>query len=383
MENIINFLSDDCKEWFSKQSNETIANIIQNYFNNSVSKNDIFTSKNNNFVSKTLNTEVELEDNQFAETEVVRYIPKTIASAHIGQTGEDYIKKLLDKTGLWIIEDIKTKSKSGDIRCKPHYDLLSPLYSLSVEVKKYNTTIPYAQVEKFYRDLSNNNEYSMGLFISICKPIARIPTKFYHETKLINGQYRFLIFLNLDGMYDEKIIKIASEILIFQSCNYIKINQSHITQLNQILFNINKFNDLKINLVNLKTITNNNINEMERMIDSIYSEMESSINVIKLDMPVLNNKIIFDNKDIMFEKLSLPEIVKRFINSFETKYNSGITYSKNKNIESIEFYNIAVQISFDEINIITNDSYITEQPNYTNYNKKNKCVTYNINDWKF
>jgi hypothetical protein len=36
-----------------------------------------------------------------------------------------------------------------------------------VEVKKYKNAVPYAEVEKFYRDLYENVEYTMGIFISI------------------------------------------------------------------------------------------------------------------------------------------------------------------------------------------------------------------------
>jgi hypothetical protein len=355
-------LTIECLDWYKKQPDNIIAKIIQDYYDE-----NIYEEPKLNVVPFKV-----------PATVLQNTMLQTYTSAKIGQIGEEQIKLYLRNTGLWILEDIKTKSKSTDIKAKPYYETLNPLFSLCVEVKKYSTTVPYKEVEKFYRDLSNNNEFSMGLFISINNTIARIPTRFYHETKLINGQYRFLIFLSLDGMQDEKIIKLASEILIFQSCNFIKINNSHITQLNQLLNNINRFNDLKSNLINLKESTNNSINEMEQMINTIYNEMELSINVIKMDMPVLCNKFEFDNSDTLFDKISFDKNVKLFIKKFTF---DKITYSRNKNIECVEFLDIKLEISASEVLIYTSDLYIKDQTNYVTYNKKNKSVIYNLNDW--
>jgi hypothetical protein len=253
MDEIEKYIDEENMNWFKKQTAQTIAALI-------------------NQTCKSMSCRT-IEPVQTRQTDFVRQ--SDAVAAFIGQKGETDVRELLRKTNLWILEEKKTKSKSGDIRAKPSSDPLCPIYPLMVEVKNYKNNIPYSEVEKFHRDLHNNIEYSMGLFISIDRKICNIDSSIYYETKLINGKYRFLVYLSF---VDEKIIKVVSEVLMFQFSNSKKLNESDLVQINQIIDSINNFHSLKIQLESMK----GNVDNMIRLVDKIYFEMDMATKKLQI-----------------------------------------------------------------------------------------------------
>lgn len=225
-----------------------------------------------------------------------------------------------------------------------------------VEVKNYKNNVPYAEVEKFHRDLHNNIEYTMGLFISIDRKICNIDTNIYYETKLINGKYRFLVYLTF---VDEKILKVVSEVLLFQYANNEKINESHIVQLNQIFESIKTFHNLKIQMESMK----DNINEMILTVDKLYCEMETAINKIKM------------KPFITIQEFDKPDSFKPKVKKFIKKINYVGKFTLKDDV--LEFGEIKVNLTTDIVRVP--DS-MNLGDKFLIHDKVEKYIAYNIED---
>lgn len=336
MDEIEKYIEEENMEWFKKQTPKSIACIINAFKRVYVSETQIVCSK----------------EQRIIENE----IKQSCVAPLIGQKGEKDVREILKSTNLWILDEKKTKSKSGDIKAKPCYDILSSKYPLMVEVKNYKNNVPYAEVEKFHRDLHNNIEYTMGLFISIDRKICNIDSDIYYETKLINGKYRFLVYLTF---LDEQILKVVSEVLLFQYANNEKINESHIVQLNQLFESIKLFHNLKTQMENMK----DNINEMILTVDRLYCEMESSINKIKM------------KPFITIQEFDSPDSFKPKIKKFIKKINYEGKFTLNDDI--LQFGEIRINLSTEIVKVP--DS-MNLGDKFLIHDKMEKYMAYNIID---
>jgi hypothetical protein len=275
-------------------------------------------------------------------------------SALIGQEGEKYVRNLLNQLNIWQLDEIKTSKCSGDIKGKPNTrDHIHKNYSLIVEVKNYTKSIPFAEVEKFYRDIEHNADYNMGIFVSLNQPIARIPKNIYYENKIIGGIYRHLVFINLNTDKNENldILKTISELLIMQSCCYNKLDSNHAFHVTEIVNNLNKFTDLRVQIRELRKVLNDSTTNMEHLVIELEHNIKKHIDILRKDIDI-NDKVDFDAKAIceMVELLNTTQKNKMDLIEFLNMINESENLFKfilNKKL------NIKFTLVNSKINIIS------------------------------
>jgi len=89
-------------------------------------------------------------------------LEKTLGSSTKGKQGEKEFEELIALYTDWAkVHDVSKSSHSTDIRCKIRK--CSTLF----EVKKYSDDIPHKEVVKFERDMEENQDCPLGVFISL------------------------------------------------------------------------------------------------------------------------------------------------------------------------------------------------------------------------
>lgn len=179
----------------------------------------------------------------------------TKSSYEKGVTGEEYIKDLL-KYDIGYNNDL-----AGDLTVKE--------YNIMLEIKNYESTIPYVECEKFYRDLGLNT-YKGGIFISLK---SRITKKGLFEFDLKNNCI-FMVSSN------KELIETAIEILNehIESIKYVNKMSAH-----KVIKKMNKLKEL--------------------------CDMENVMRDIELLRKLIDTKLVKLNKDILSKDLRMRDLI--------------------------------------------------------------------------
>ncbi len=286
-----------------KLDNKTIGLFINSVFdllNNkgieifdfiNIENNNFIENKNNNFIENKNNNFIENKNNNFIENKnnILKIIEnknnenKNKSSYDIGFCGENYVRNLLLKTNCWILNNKKTKNKSGDILGYSVKRKINNIDNFMVEIKKYNNIVPYSEVEKFYRDLQYSSNINLAIFISIGQNISRIREDCLIENKNIDGIIRHIVYLklNMDEDMDLKLMKLVSDILIMCETVYLDNNENDIIIFNNILEKLYDFNKLK-----------NDIRDFRNSSDKFYNDLINSLSQMELNIKNNIEKII-------------------------------------------------------------------------------------------
>ena len=127
-------------------------------------------------------------------------------AALIGQSGEQYVQKVYARN--YEVDNTAKKGRAGDMLIRRKHHVPSPIESsLLVEVKKYTSSVPASEVEKFYRDLSANSAIRGGVFISLQTKVSGIPKPF-HFTRSQSSQP--VVFVQ---SMDPAVLELAAELV--------------------------------------------------------------------------------------------------------------------------------------------------------------------------
>lgn len=227
-----------------------------------------------------LNKEIEklkLENDKNNDLEIIKnaICKNKKTSTDIGIEGENKIKNVLDNISSYNnnIEVIVTNgiTDHGDLSVKYNN------YDISVEVKNYKNAIPNKEIEKFYKAM--DSYYNAGIFISLNTEFANNTGIKSFDIKMINNKP--IVFISCMNTYNDYIIMIA------------------LNSIKYILDNLEKKEDVEINLNILNQYIIDNIENIENMNKMIETQIRGN-NKIKETIEKMKHNLI-NLKNIYFE----------------------------------------------------------------------------------
>jgi hypothetical protein len=249
-----------------------IEKSLINYISTSEGRlhNDIFDIKNismqNNIIQDKMNNELML------------FLNKTKNSSYKGQIAENKIECILNT--LYPYADIKRtvdEDKSGDFIMTRKEGL-----PILFEIKDYNKNIPTDEVNKFIRDVKDNN--MCGIFISISTGISK---RNNYEIEISENNNIMLYIHNMN--YDGDKIKIGIDIIDNLYSRLKLNNKDDIKISNEILNEINKEYNI---FITKRTQTLEHIKETTKKTIQYIEELE-----LKTLNDYLSSKFGFKNNN--------------------------------------------------------------------------------------
>lgn len=258
-----------------------------------------------------------------------------------GFDGEKFVQEILDAKGNSIL--------SGDLTTK----------NIMIEVKNYDTTIPFKEVEKFYRDLSINN-FKGGIFVSLKSKISKKELfEFDMDNKVIfictsNKELIQTSVSMLDNFCSSlSYIETLSSTKVLKRLNLLR----EICNLEHDIRNIELLrdhNNLKLNFIS-KNLWKKNF-KMREILENLKIEL-SETNKGDLDNVI---SFIKDNyKDSHLEQ-NIGVLYKLF-NNFDDQI---IEYKYNKN--TIEINNIIIKV-------LKSKTYLSKEIDYNKVKLNKNC----------
>lgn len=253
--------------------------------------------------------------------------------AEIGKTGESIFAKLCEKlpSNYKVINTSKI-GKKGDFIIE--YTNNNVVKKILIDIKKYNTTVPKKEIDKFHEDLNYGN-YSAGLLVSLSSKLVGISDLIYLEDKVFaTGVIPVMYLTNLQDNYS--ILLHAIQLLVIQTKSKLADLQNN--SIDKIAFattNITnalvKSSDTRRNLSELNTTVNKSINC-------------STENLISLEL---------------FIKMSISQLETIVDNSYAT----SLDFEKNQKATSLDFDNNQKATYIKEEEIIKLDESNTDESN--------------------
>lgn len=248
-----------------------------------------------------------------------------------GQIGEDHIYNSLKP--YFKIQSTGKIAKSGD------FQIITEFGKIMVEVKNYNNTVGQKEIDKFHRDLSQNNDVKAGLFISLHSPIVGIKETIQFEEELIHSRKIPIVYIQ---EFTPEVIRLIVDLLIY----HIKrerfgiINtMNYITQLSTDLTNLSK---ARIFISEMRTSINKGFDDLHSMLSSAEINLTRTVD----DM---QNKIEW-KRLIPHENFSdLWEFVRNNFKITEDDRIVPIKYTKMALMELYEFVGLDWYYSKDHL----------------------------------
>lgn len=283
-------------------------------------------------------------------------------SAVKGQVGEEHIYNALKP--YFKIQSTGKIAKSGDFQINTDYG------KIMVEVKNYTTTVGQKEIDKFHRDLSQNNDVKAGLFVSLYSPIVGIKETIQFEEELIHGRKVPIVYIQ---EFTPDVLRLVVDLLIY----HIKRERSgtldivsYISQLSNDLANLSK---ARIYISEMRSSVNKGFDELHSMLASAEINLSRTVD----DM---QNKINWQRR-VPHEKFSdLWEFVRNNYKITEDDRLVPIKYMKMALMELYEFVGLDWYYSKDHLTTGPYKLWIDEQGCRFEYpNKKNKFKIIRVN----
>jgi len=278
-----------------------------------------------------------------------------------GQVGEDHVYNSL-KTHFKIQSTGKI-AKSGD------FQIITDFGKIMVEVKNYNSTVGQKEVDKFHRDLSQNNDVKAGLFISLYSPIVGIKESIQFEEELIHSKKIPIVYIQ---EYTPEILRLIVDLLIY----HIKMEKfgnmntmNYITQLSNDLTNLGK---ARIYISEMRSTMNKGFDDLHLMLSSAEINLSRTIDEMQ-------QKIEW-KRPIPHEKFSdLWEFVRNNFKIVEDDRIVPIRYMKMALMELYEFVGLDWYYSKDHVSTGDYKLWIDDNSEgcrfeYTNKKNKRKII---------
>lgn len=273
-----------------------------------------------------LNSEIQKETN----TNLTTYLNKYNNSTLKGQMAENSVEELL--CGMYKSSEISRKSKeakSGDIILKR-----INMEPILFEVKDFKVNVPITDIDKFIRDVNENN--MSGIMLSISSGIAN---KKNFQIDITKDNNICIYIHNVE--YDVEKIRLAVDI-IDNLGSKLKENKKNITITTEIIEQIN--NDYQtfllkrdLTLNHIKESTKKTIQYIEEMelknLNSYLSSKFSFKNSSTLKCNLCNNFIGTNLKSLAVHKRKCKGI--KINDNENTKFSNEETNNDNNNLEEI------------------------------------------------
>ena len=184
-------------------------------------------------------------------------------SALIGQSGEKYVEKIYSKN--YTVDNTAKQGRAGDLLIRRKHHVPDPVETaLLIEVKKYTSSVPSHEIEKFYRDLNANSDIRGGVFISLQTKISGIPKPF-HFTKSQTSQP--VVFVQ---SMDPAVLELAAELVWAHIDSRNMIDEQVYSKLSRKLTTLS---DCLNQLSMARTFVTETRNVMSKQLDRIYESI--------------------------------------------------------------------------------------------------------------
>lgn len=193
--------------------------------------------------------------------------------------------------------------------------------TIMIEVKNYKLNVPTKEVDKFHRDLMNNN-YNSAILISCNSGITKCKNKFSYE--LIGS--KFAVYICNGG--NDGLPVVWSILFILSSLKLIK--------------KITGENNTNVKLIT--TFVENKLKILQNSIDDIH-DISEKINKMKLDISrVVELSTSSMSKSLVLSKNKINDIIQSFeifMESGKINDDLSILYSDRQNESTIEEYSLS------------------------------------------
>lgn len=168
MDSILALVSEKNKKWVSGLDLKDVAHILDSM---ALMPDIINTIPNAEFI-----TEIDGK-NPYSETPALK-----------GLEGENEFESMCTDmlSSQFKLINTAKKAKSGDFSIQWTSPETGQIYTYLIDVKNYRSTIPYKEVEKFYRDIELYSSLNGAILISLHSKIVGHNSVFQYEEKIIN-----------------------------------------------------------------------------------------------------------------------------------------------------------------------------------------------------
>jgi hypothetical protein len=241
---IIDLIPANLKIWASNLTNKDIAHILTTVGSVSLNKGGILSSANIGFEG-----EKEVED-------ILQERYRIINTAKSGKCGD------------FVITDNNTK--------------------ILIEVKKYNKTVPFNEIEKFYRDIDSNSSINGAIMISLTSKIVGINKIMEYTNQYVNGNIVPVIFLSLKDINNKQLSKecicSAVDILLTESDSKnkcIDVGEGIINAVNEIDNNLDFLSQCRLMIHETQSMFNKQLGKLMQQVLSAEINIKKSVKVLK------------------------------------------------------------------------------------------------------
>lgn len=227
------------------------------------------------------------------------------ASASIGLEGESEIESILQ--GRYRTVNMAKSGKCGD------FIIVVNGVRILIEVKKYTTTVPSAEVDKFYRDIDANASIDSGLMISLTSRIVGINNVISMSNSVISGRSVPVMFACLGTVCDKKTSTETIYACIDLLTATVNAASLYVTVENDIALAVDR---MAIN-IDLLSQCRTTIHETQSIVNKQYGRLMQNILEAELSIRASINAIT--------SKIQKEEMVSGYnLSSFSTKSSNLI-----------------------------------------------------------
>lgn len=340
--NFINHIPDELKNWASRLNEKDLASILTHvgYAYLDISNNE--------------NKEIDFE--------------KEKSSAGIGIIGEKEVEKMLEER--YTVENTAKTGKCADLLVTVNG------VRILVEVKKYSSSVPTKEIDKFYRDIDANSSISGGVLISLTSKITGINKMMEYRHVNVNGNNIPVVFISLNNIpyHVSKECVYASIYTILCEVNsrnkYIDVDDNIAYAINNIDSNLDHLSRTRLLIHETQDVISKQFTKLIQQVLSAEINIKNSMNRLKSKVDVIdieNKSNTFEEKQKLISSCNLNKELSNLLSNLIEKLNCKLYKTKNviftddKKI-SIKFTKTTVKV-FIKCNLTTSIE-IKEQWSY-------------------
>jgi hypothetical protein len=198
------------------------------------------------------------QENEYKEEQKIISTTDIKTSALIGKEAEIHFEQICSRLPIdYKIHNVSKQAKQGDFVIELSAD--NTIYRCLVDIKKYKTSVPTAQIKKFIEDLSYGN-YNAGILISVNSKFTGISNYIHLDTHpTLTGSIPLLYLAEIPDEFYIKCIE-----MLFAKTRINKSRQTDVNKIENIVSSINSSMQtssiIRRNLTDMKNTVSTQIN---------------------------------------------------------------------------------------------------------------------------
>ena len=263
------------------------------------------------------------------------------SSAYIGKVGEDAFETAVHKflPSEYKIANMSKKGKSGDFKLSWTSTKTNKVYSVLVDVKKYSSTVPSKEIDKFHRDI-NVNKVDGGMLLSLTSKICGVSKiiDFRDHLSDTGATMPALFTVSNSPLVITEVIQLLFHVIEAKDIcrNDFKSFDGLYAQINQLNETVQLIIDCRDTLQMSKTSMENSMNEIMRKLMGCEYNLVSKINDI--------NKSLVKEYNLTKTNIEFDEPSEQSVTMIRTVIDS---FGSSMNPDSIPFLYQIFDIGWD------------------------------------